>query len=170
MLRKNNKDEYIFQCEYILKPRGETFYENSGCGVSGIPVVKPKEWKVGDIDTCSFCGREAINVKERTVEKPKEKRMIPIGEEYDITVSIDPIGEKCELIVFDRNENSYKLLKIGTVDECIKAAFKYENKSYKTREFSWCLPENTYYMRGNAFNVYGVYELDIDFTEFYEHY
>ena len=104
------------------------------------------------------------------LNEEEKQRMIPVGKEYDITVSIDPIGEKCELIVFDGNEDSYKILKIGTVGECIKAAFKYENKSYKAREFSWCLPENNYYVRGNAFNVCGVYELDIDFTEFYKHY
>jgi uncharacterized protein YraI len=32
------------------------------------------------------------------LNEEEKQRMIPVGKEYDITVSIDPIGGKCEWI------------------------------------------------------------------------
>jgi hypothetical protein len=30
-----------------------------------------EDWKIGDKDTCCYCGLESINVKKRTVRKSK---------------------------------------------------------------------------------------------------
>jgi hypothetical protein len=97
-----------------------------------------------------------------------EEKLVSIGEEYDIPIYINKLARNCELKVFDENENTYTILKIGTSTECIKAAFAYENEAHKNEE--WVTPKRTYYLGAQAYGIYASYELHIDFTEFHKHY
>ena len=60
------------RCEHTLQIKKHKTYTNgavySGCGNSG-GNYKYKDWKVGTIGVCRYCGHESINVKERTVPR-----------------------------------------------------------------------------------------------------
>jgi hypothetical protein len=65
MINKNN------QCEHTLTIRHKLGYYHTGCGKLGGEVPDYEDWKVGEVDTCQYCGLESINVKKRTVRKSK---------------------------------------------------------------------------------------------------
>ena len=79
------------------------------------------------------------------------QEMSKIGEQYDIPVFIDTSDSLYELKVFDGEENTYTILKIGTVARCIEAAFDYEESNYKSHErYIGVTPRRVYYLNGNS--------------------
>ena len=99
------------------------------------------------------------------LDNQETKEMNKIGEHYDIPVFIDTSDSLYELKVFDGEENTYNILKIGTVARCIEAAFNYEESNYKPHErYIGATPRRVYYLNGQ---LVGVSKLHIDFAEFH---
>ena len=102
------------------------------------------------------------------LDNQETKEMNKIGEHCDTPVFIDTSESLYELKVFDEEENTYNILKIGTVARCIEAAFDYEESNYKSHErYIGATPRRVYYLNGQ---LVGVFKLHINFAEFYSDY